>query len=71
MKVFRNNQTHLPVIVEIEASDIGIQGEASPDLCFEPLGIVLECDVGKRCYKVGDIWQVENQEQFEKRVNGQ
>jgi hypothetical protein len=32
------------------------------------LGNVLPCDVGKMMVKYGDIWQVENQEQFEKRI---
>ena len=32
------------------------------------LGQVLPCDVGKMMLKNGDIWQVENQSQFEKRI---
>jgi len=36
---------------------------------FEPLGRVLKQDVGKICKRLKGIWYVENQEQFEKRVN--
>jgi len=39
------------------------------DYPFAPLGIVQESDVGKMCVKVGEVWQVENEVQFKKRVS--
>lgn len=36
---------------------------------FEPLGRVITKDVGKMCKKIDNIWYVENQEQFNKRIN--
>ena len=38
------------------------------EFVFEPLGIVMTRDVGKRCYKLGEVWQVENEEQFRARI---
>ena len=35
---------------------------------FEPLGRVLPQDVGKMCVKRGNLWYVENDSQFEKRI---
>lgn len=35
------------------------------------LGRVLQQDVGKRCYLVNDVIQVENKEQFDKRTTRQ
>lgn len=35
---------------------------------FEPLGVVLQADVGKICKNVNGIWYVENQEQFKARL---
>ena len=33
------------------------------------MGYILPCDIGKRIYKNGNIYQVENQEQLNKRIN--
>lgn len=33
------------------------------------MGKILACDIGKKMVKTGDIWQVENQEQFNNRIN--
>ena len=44
-------------------------GAETLEFVFESLGIVQARDVGKRCYKVGDVWQVENEEQFWKRLD--
>ena len=40
-------------------------------LCSGFIGRILPKDVGKRVYKVGDIVQVENDEQRDKRVREQ
>lgn len=65
----------------IKAEDVGKHGSITPhkDTClfcdselteyvFESLGLVQPSDVGKRCYKVNGIWQVENEEQFRRRL---
>lgn len=39
------------------------------EFVFEPLGIVQAGDVGKLCKKVGEVWQVENDEQFKARMS--
>ena len=36
---------------------------------FEPLGVVLKQDIGKKCVKIKNHWYVENQEQYLKRIN--
>lgn len=61
----------------VQAVDVGktrkvLQCEACgarlPGNVFEPLGRVLEKDVGKKCRLVKGNWFVENQEQFEARL---
>ena len=39
------------------------------EYCFKPLGYVLDIDVGKMCLKVRDQWYVENNEQYQRRMN--
>ncbi len=41
------------------------------DMVFEPLGRVLPQDVGKRCVKQNGVWYVENDAQFQKRIQKQ
>ena len=66
-------------IYEIKKEDIGKHrivlkcndcGKIKEDIYITDLmGNILPCDIGKRIYKVGEIYQVENQEQLEKRLN--
>lgn len=61
----------------IQKSDVGKYSAILKCACCESkevivfsgcLGRVLSCDVGKIMVKNGDVWQVENQSQFEKRI---
>jgi hypothetical protein len=66
-------------VYEIKKEDIGKQriilkcnlcGKIDHDIYINNLmGNILLCDIGKRIYKVGEIYQVENSEQLEKRKN--
>lgn len=66
-------------IYEIKKEDIGKHrivlkcndcGNLKADIGITDLmGKILDIDVGKRIFKVGDIYQVENQEQLNKRLN--
>lgn len=40
----------------------------SPIQVSSVIGRIISIDVGKRIYRVGDIYQVENQEQFDRRL---
>jgi len=64
-------------IYEIKLSDVGKQiATITCSTCGhkrrlnfkEILGQVLMCDVGKRIYEVSGIYQIENTEQFTKRI---
>lgn len=58
---------------EIEASDVGrgfIKAFGKTWLVLGFMGRIFPGDVGKRIYRAGDILQVENDEQFKKRIKG-
>ena len=59
----------------IKKEDVGKGGLASRVLInsvrenpFEPLGIVLTSDIGKKCVKIKEHWYVENDEQYQNRT---
>lgn len=59
---------------EIQASDVGqarIRAFGRAWQTTDFIGRVLSGDVGKRVYLVGDILQVENDEQRDRRLAGQ
>jgi len=59
----------------IKKEDVGRSGlypvtvNGVREYCFRPLGHVLDIDVGKMCLKVRDHWYVENDEQYQRRMN--
>jgi hypothetical protein len=64
----------------IKESDVGKFSTVIKCACCESkevivfsgcLGRVLKCDVGKMMVKNGDVWQVENESQFNKRIGKQ
>jgi hypothetical protein len=52
----------------VQKSDIGKGGSIMHRGMFEPLGIVQKRDVGKMLVLNGDVWQVENEQQFKQRT---
>jgi len=56
-------------ILTIEEEHVGKRlGVKGRPCCFAPLGVVLECDIGKQIYLVNGVYCVENQKQYEERV---
>ena len=56
-------------VLTIEEKHIGKRlGVKGHPCAFAPLGVVLECDVGKQLFLYNGVYYVENQEQFEERI---